>query len=415
MLAGIAVALAATFGPAPSSSVGGGVLLVDIDDVGHGLLAETPTPTLDWIAAHGRTFTRFLASPSCSPTRAMMMTGAYPSHPDLLLGQIVGSSQTYQLRTAPLELLPRVVQDAGWTTAKIGKWHLAPRIQTQHPNACGWQHYAGALTNVQGFGESYTSYTKVVNGVGTLTTGRYITTDETDDAIACVQAGIDLISVSYHAPHQPWHVPPAHLHSIADTTGDRDKVRAMLQACDRELGRLVRVALSSGYTILVFADNGTAAGIGGQKGTVLDGGVIVPFFAVGPGIAPGVEDGLVSVVDLYDTTLDLFGIDASSATRGPHSSSLVPALQGRPLERRFGYAERFQGLGQDPRTSTGWWDRAVRGTRFKLRSHRTATSLEITLHDMIADPDESVDLLQAPLSPEADDAYRLFLDVLARL
>ncbi|MEM1451427.1 MAG: sulfatase-like hydrolase/transferase [Planctomycetota bacterium] len=420
MLAGVAALAPQLVAPAPQDAVRtpvatGRVLLVDIDDVGYDLLVDTPTPTLDWIAAHGRAFTRFVTAPSCSPTRAMLMTGAHASHPDLLLGQIIAPKLRYRMPIGPLEPLAQAVADAGCTTAKIGKWHLARRFETDHPHQCGWQHYSGVLSNVTGSDEGYLCYEKIVNGSSSWVRDRYLTTDETDDAIECVRAGFDLVSVSYHAPHRPWHVPPAHLHSIPDTTSERDQARAMLQACDRELGRLVRVATAAGYTILVFSDNGTAVRIGGGKGSVHDDGVVVPFLAIGPGVAPGIDRELVSVVDLYDTTLELLGVDATGPTRGPQSRSLVPALAGRPLGRTFAYTERFQGLGEDPRASNGWWHRAVRGTRFKLCSIRTRTALEISLYDVVADPDEAVDLLAAPLSPDAMGAYRRLMAVLAGL
>jgi len=193
----------------------------------------------------------------------------------------------------------------------------------------------------------------------------YVTTDTTEDALACVRGGVDLISVSYHAPHSPWHVPPAHLHSIAPILSDRDRARAMLQAADRELGRLLAEALPRGYTVFVFMDNGTAQALGGRKGTVFDGGVRVPCLAAGPLVAPGVEDTPCGVVDLYSTILAVFGIPGDGGPHmGPHSRSLLPLLQGQPEPRRWCYAERWTPVGSDPRFGVTPWARAVRGTRY---------------------------------------------------
>ncbi|MEM1451298.1 MAG: sulfatase-like hydrolase/transferase [Planctomycetota bacterium] len=392
------------------------VLVVDLDDVGYDLLADTPTTTLDWIAAHGRMFTSFVTAPQCTPTRAMMHLGAYPSHPDVLMGGALLATSSFEMPTAPLVPLGTLVASAGRTTAKVGKWHLGSRTSLDHPGRCGWQHYAGVISNLDGPDERYRRFLKVVNGTTLGVVDRYLTTDETDDAIACVRAEYDLVSLSYHAPHRPWHDPPAHLHSVSPLLGNRDRARAMLQACDRELGRLLREALPRGYTVLVFCDNGTAMPIGGEKGTVREGGVVVPLWAIGPGVAPGVDDARIGAVDLYATIAELLGVPAGGATRGPHSASFARALAGGPLERRWAYTEKFQLTGQDPRTSGATWVRAVRGERYKLHASGVAPQFAMALYDLANDPAEANDLLAAPsLEPAAQAALDHFRAVMRRL
>jgi len=413
----LALALGAPLVPAPPTAPAPQrVLVVDLDDVGYDLLRDTPTPTLDWMESRGRTFDTFLTAPVCTPTRVMFQLGAYPSHADVLMGQVVPTNSSFRMPIAPLVPLGTLISGAGYTTAKIGKWHLAGPGELDHPNTCGWQYYAGAIENVHAPAEGYDAFTKVTNGVETFVTNTYLTTDETNDAIACVRAGINLVSVSYHAPHSPWHEPPAHLHTIQNLTQDRDKARAMLQACDRELGRLVREALVNGYLIMVFADNGTAQPIGGLKGTVLDGGVRVPFWAIGPGVVPGVDHSRIGATDFYDTLAELFGVSADGPERGPHSGSFLRALAGGPLERRFTYTEKFRRLGGDPRHSGETWLRAVRGENYKLRAEGVAPTFQYQLFDLANDPGETNDLLQGPLlTGQALSTFSLFFDVLGRL
>jgi len=389
------------------------VLVVDFDDVGYDLVQATPTPTLDALGARGRHFSSFLVAPSCSPTRAMFNTGAYGSHPAVLVGQAWSMTGSFELPSGPLVPLARAAARAGRTTAKVGKWHLAAVGRVHHPNELGWQHYSGAPGNLHGAGVGYERYLKVTNGVvGTGTT--YITTDETNDAIALVSGGVDLVSVSYHAPHAPWHVPPAHLHSIAPVTSDYDRARAMLQAADRELGRLLSVALPRGYTVIVYMDNGTVGSLGGGKGTVYDSGVRVPCFVIGPGVTPGIDTTPCGVVDLYATVLELLGVAQSGPTFGPHSRSLVPLLAGRSTGRRWAYAERFGPNGADPRTTATVWNRAVRGERYKLVRDQGIPGDR--LFDLWVDPLEQFDLIAAGgLAPGAAGALAHFRDVLARL
>lgn len=399
-------------GGSPFGPFQGKLLVIDLDDVGFDLLRETPTPTLDALEREGRFFTNFTTASICTPTRAMFNTGAFPSHPDLLLGEIVPPASPFEMPIAPLMPLGTLIQSGGYTTAKVGKWHLAGSGFPDHPQRAGWQAFAGSFNNVQQVGLGFTNYPKTVNGVTTQVTGTYLTTDETDDAIRCVNANIDLVSVSYHAPHRPWHTPPAHLFTVDPLLDDRDRARAMLEACDTEMRRLLNVALPLGYTVIVFADNGTAQPIGGFKGTFKELGIVNPMWTFGPGITPGVDDSRVGVVDLYATIANLFGIPAGQTSgfsdRGPNSRSFVQALHGFPVYRRFTYADRFRNLGDDPRLfPLTRWRRVVRGARYKF-SVGDALTNEIKLVDYINDPDELVNLLELPgsLSGEASLFHR---------
>lgn len=390
------------------------ILVVDIDDVGFDLLRETPTPTLDALEQHGRFFTSFSSSPMCSPTRAMFNLGAYPLNPDVLIGRIIRSDDPYSMPLDGLEPLATLVVDHGRSTAKIGKWHLCATTAHAHPNDAGWQHYAGAMSNVPAASQSFFDFDKVMNGVVSRVTGHYLTSDETDDAISAVQAGVDLISVSYHAPHAPFHEPPAGLYTLPIPTTNRDMARAMLEACDTELRRLLAEAIPLGYTVFVFADNGTAGSIGGQKGSVRDGGVIVPMWAYGPGVRPGRDSSPVGAVDLYATIADLFGIPTGPLQghprRGPNSRSLVPELNGVPGPRRANYAEMFLGNGVDPRVSGGIWHRMLRGERYKLVR---IPFVGEQFFDLENDPAETVNLIGTSLSAREQltiDAFRWTFD-----
>lgn len=423
ILSGATPALAVQAG-GPTSALGtpARMLVVDIDDVGFDLLRETPTPTLDALERGGRLFTSFTTAPTCSPTRAMFHAGAQCSHPDLLVGQIFNADTAAVMPTSPLVPLPRLLSSAGYTTAKIGKWHLSGYPNPDHPRECGYDHYTGHIANVRSsVAETYWEYPMAVDGVVLPRAPRpYLTTAETDDGIAAIRAGFDFVSVSYHGPHGPWHEPPAHLHTRVDLGTDREKTRAMLEAVDTELRRLLAEALPRGYTVVVFADNGTASQIGGQKATMYDGGVICPLWVFGPGISSGVDPNPVGAVDLYATVALWFGIPAGAGsghpTRGPDSRSFLPAWRGFDVARRWTYAERFRRLGQDPRISGVQWRRMVRSERFKL-VHDDEFVGQRRFHDLLTDPDEAVNLLDpgAILEPAAALAKRTFEFIFSRI
>lgn len=418
-------ALALTLGPnagsaAPDedttrgSAITSRVLIVDIDDMGFDLLRAAPTPTLDWLEANGRFFTSFTAEPLCTPSRAVMNMGVYSSDPDMLVGGNIPPGSAQVIDFPGLRSMAQRISNAGLRTAKVGKWHLSGDLFPSHPNDLGWSDYRGALGNLGINSGGFEDFRKVTNGVREDLSGIYCTTDETNDAIARVVDGYELISLSYHAPHAPFHEPPAHLHTIAPIVDDLDRARAMLQACDRELGRLLREALPRGYTVLVYGDNGTSTVIGGEKGTLRDGGILVPFWAIGPGVLPGVDGSRISVVDIYATVAELLGVSAGGPSRGRDSRSFARALRGAGEYRRWTYAERFGGIKIDPNLGQFRWRRAVRGDRYKLIFDSNG-DVEV-LYDLANDPGETADLLTGPpLDPEATAALAYLREVLTRI
>ena len=167
--------------------------------------------------------------------------------------------------------------------------------------------------------------------------------------------GYDLISLSYHAPHQPFHNPPPSLHTFSlPLVGERRQAQAALQAVDTELARLTPLALALGYTVIIYSDNGLAGTLGGLKGTVYEGGVRTMLWAIGPGVLPGVDNSLIEVVDLYATVLEILGV-SQGPMDGPDSESFAPLLQGAGSPPLVVVAQRGGPSGVDPHTQNHLW------------------------------------------------------------
>ncbi len=120
------------------------IVLIFIDDLGYGDVGtfgstKNRTPNLDKMAAEGRKFTSFYATPVCSMSRAALMTGCYNarvSMPGVLFPNSAIGLHTDEMTVA------EVLKPAGYATAIIGKWHLGHRAPFL-PTKQGFDSYFG--------------------------------------------------------------------------------------------------------------------------------------------------------------------------------------------------------------------------------------------------------------------------------
>ncbi len=131
------------------------ILLIVTDDMGYSDIGpfggEIDTPNLDALASSGMLFTDFHTSASCSPTRAMMLTGT-----DNHLAGVgsMGETMTSNQKGQPgyegylndrVVSIPTLLRDAGYFTAMAGKWHLGEELE-QDPSRRGFQQAYTMLT-----------------------------------------------------------------------------------------------------------------------------------------------------------------------------------------------------------------------------------------------------------------------------
>jgi len=130
------------------------ILFIIMDDVGIDQLnsfnpqAPKITPVLDAIAQQGVSFNNAWMMPECSPTRACFFTGRYP-----LRTGVRAAILSYNLpstQVSPYEVTtPRVLANAGYASALIGKYHLGGPDNNPAgygaPAALGWNYYNGCL------------------------------------------------------------------------------------------------------------------------------------------------------------------------------------------------------------------------------------------------------------------------------
>jgi arylsulfatase A-like enzyme len=412
----------------PSSAQQPNVLLLIADDLGVdrvGAYAAVPdpghTPVIDALAAEGVLFRNAWSNPNCPPTRAGMLTGRQPRTTGFCATNFWNTPTELPLAelTVP-ELLP-----PAYRSAAVGKWHMGSLKASGylHPLLQGFQHFRGSMTIFDAStGDSYTSFTKVVDGTLFVPTTKYATTDQVDDALELIAGwGSEpwFLWLAFHAPHAPFHKPPASLHTFGTLPNPVSAnipvhVKAMAEAMDTEIGRLLDSldpAVRANTVVLFVGDNGTDALAttapflpSHAKGTVYQGGVNVPLIASGPGLARGAEcQALVSTTDLHATILELAG---AGPAMGADSVSLVPyfADPALPSLRETVYTETFLPNGNGPYTSRA---RALRDARYKLMQvfGPSAIPTEVHLFDLLLDPLELNDLLASPLDAGQQSAY----------
>ena len=217
------------------------VLLIVADDLGVDSIGcyqegnDLPaTPNLDAIASGGILFRNAWAYPSCSPTRAALLTGRHPTR------TMVGRWIYHELNSNPAvgtlqpreHTLPELLDLAGTghATACIGKWHLHDMTfpATTPVTIGGFDHYTGFLA---GQLPDYFAWPRVANGVS-QTCNVYATTQQTNDAIAWIQAQAQpwVCYLTYNAPHLPMQNPPASLHNrtLTPTSTNRERYLATI-------------------------------------------------------------------------------------------------------------------------------------------------------------------------------------------
>ena len=405
--------------PAPPS-----VLVVVLDDVGtdsigaYGNPSAPCTPFLDGLAETGYVALRAYASPVCSPTRAQIHTGRHCFRTGV--GTTIAlSSPLFSSGLREEELtLPEHLRRHGWGTSAAGKWHLMGQgDERTHPNELGYDHFAGHLLGVLKRG--YWDWDRTVDGVTAVET-EYATSRTVIDALEAAMAMRSpwFLTVSFHAAHEPYHTPPAHLCpptagcACAQTpASEREQFEAMVQSLDASIATLVTALenLTQGRLVtIVLGDNGTPADVQsmpqarGGKGELYEGGIRVPLLARGPGIVPRRSDDLILATDLFATVCELAGVPLPAEAQD--SLSFLPVLQGGQGARSWAYVESFlpNGLPFAPTLH----ERTVVEGRWKLIRRTDSTGAWEELYDLENDPGETLDLLGGPpLDAEQASAY----------
>ena len=330
------------------------VILVMTDDQGYGDLGchgnpIIKTPALDSLYEQSIRLTNFHVGPTCSPTRAALMTGRYCNRTGVW-HTIMGRSL---LRRDEVTMAD-VFSASGYRTGIFGKWHLGDNYPFRHQDR-GFQevfvHGGGGVGQTPDyFGNDYFNDTYWHNGKWVKSSG-YCTDIWFEGCLKFIEQNRDRPFFAYvptNAAHGPYNVAEKYSNLYKDTNVPNANFYGMITNIDENMARLVgklkELNLEDNTILIFMTDNGTSAGFRGDKGfnagmrgtkgSEYDGGHRVPCFVRWPDgkLQPaGTDvDRLAAHVDLLPTLIDLCDLEKPKQIKFDGSSIKNLLAQAQP-------------------------------------------------------------------------------------
>jgi arylsulfatase A-like enzyme len=361
------------------------------DDLGYGDLgcygnSSIRTPNIDRVAAQGVRLTEFYATPTCTPSRASLLTGRYPVRSGMTRVLIPG--EHFGMPASEITMA-EALKERGYRTACIGKWHLGNR-PAYRPNRHGFGYFYGLhYSNDMTLPVVHWPSIKLFRNDAVIEAPvkqPTLTRDLTNEASRFISDNKEqpfFLYLPYTMPHLPWS-------ASADFAG-RSNYGAYgdtVEEIDWSVGEILKTVSRNGLeedTVLMFlSDNGpelvtpqpggSAGPLRGGKGSTWEGGVRVPCIVRWPGRLPRgiVRHGITCTMDLYATVLELAGADVPP-DHVVDGRSLIPYLEGNvPSPRSAYYCYRGERLC------------AVRSGKWKLHFFKTQLGKNGGNKDLVA-------------------------------
>jgi arylsulfatase len=384
------------------------IVFILCDDLGYGDLgcygSSIRTPNLDRLASEGVRFTNFdSADPVCSPSRAALLTGRYPTRVGV---PRVFFPQDKEGLALDEVTLANVAKAQGYKTACYGKWHLG-RPEEYLPTNRGFDHYFGIPYSNDMNPRTLLDGTNVVEEPANLET---LTQRYTEHAVRFIRESAGSPFFLY-LPHTFPHIPLAASERFRGKSSE-GLYGDVVEELDWSVGEVLRELKSNGLerdTLVMFSsDNGpwyqgSPGKLRGRKTTTYEGGVREPFIARWPGkIPPGkVSDAVTSMLDVFPTVTKLIG--GSLPVKALDGIDIFPILSGET-----------KGIDREVLLYFDNWDlQCARWNSWKLHVARHNSSTysaapaggrhnyvlpQPELYNLAVDPQESYDV--APSHPE---------------
>lgn len=385
------------------------------------------TPEMDKLAAEGVHLKNALVTTSlCSPSRASILTGLYTFRHRVIDNQ----------RAVPEGTLyfPQYLQNAGYSTAYIGKWHMGSHNDDPRP---GFDHWV----SFQGQGQYLpTGNTLNVDGKNVPQKG-YITTELTEYAVDWLETQRDaekpfFLYLSHKAVHANFTPEPKYEDSLIDRPFERPSTEAdtdanyankprwlrdqrnswhgvdfpyhseldiekyykryceSLRSVDDSIGRVMAQLEAMGIAdetlVIYMGDNGFMFGEHGliDKRVAYETSIRVPMLMRCPDLFSGntVVDEVVANIDIAPTVMNAMGLKKPAHMDG---LNFTPLAQGKEIPWRDYFLYVYYWEKNFPQSPTVF---AIRGDRYKYVSYYGLWDVD-ELYDLQNDPDETTNLL----------------------
>lgn len=372
------------------------VVVILVDDLGWGDLGsygavDARTPNLDRLAREGARLTDcYAAAPVCTPTRAAFMTGRYQHR--VGLETVIAPSLENMDKGLPqsVKALPRLMKEAGYRTALIGKWHLGSTPDSL-PRRHGFDEFfgflGGAIDHYSHRGEVHEK--DLFENETPANVEGYITDLITERAIAFIERNASrpfFVDVSYSAPHWPFQPPgsgpmdvPASVKGgdrlrIWSEEGTRSDYVGMIESADAGIGRILealeRLALKRNTLVIFTSDNGgewlsRMGPFFNRKGTLWEGGIRVPCILRWPGHVPAKKVSAQPAITMDLTATILAAAGVSGIEPPLDGIDLVPLLAANSsVAERSLFWRSTGGPNGEKAVRSGNWKYVARGSIF---------------------------------------------------
>jgi N-sulfoglucosamine sulfohydrolase len=269
---------------------------------------QVPTPNIQLLADQGVLFREaFCAAPTCSGSRASLLTGLY-CHNNGMLGL---AHRGWQLNDYGQHWI-HALRGAGYRSTLIGEQHISV-----DPGVIGYDEVVPVDSN-------HAEYVAPL----TIETLRKAPSEPWFMSVGFFETHRDFFAPT-SVRDTLYSLPPANLPDVVATRKDMAAFKASARSLDQGIGAVLHALHDFGLVentlVLCTTDHGVA--FPGAKATLFDRGIGVMMLMRGPGGFTGgkVVDAPVSHLDVYPTLCELAGVEAPAWLQG---SSLMPLVRG---------------------------------------------------------------------------------------
>jgi len=319
------------------------IIFILADDYGYGEVGiygadNYKTPNIDKLATTGLKFNHCYTAALCGPSRAMLLTGRYAFRTGA-----TNQDATGQFTPQAETMIPKMLKKAGYVSASIGKWSQLPLT----PADFDFDEYlrfngSGIYWNTQAQGKEY-----LLNGATVALKNNEYMPD------LMLEKSVDFIERNKKKPFF-LYLSLSHVHTEILPTPDSkpdsknlyyDNIAYMDKLIGKLMYSLDSLKLRENTLVIFMGDNGTRSEYAdfatingkrliGEKGSMKEGGGLVPLIANWKGTTPNgkVTNLMVDSADFFPTFMELSGVKTTDNVLD--GESILPEIKGQIADHR---------------------------------------------------------------------------------